>query len=51
LGSKIVYIEGIAVNNYTFYVNNLRYQNAVEVIETVLIIRPDDGQIEPKHVA
>ena len=35
----------------TIYVNNLRSQNVLEVNETVLIIRPDDGPIGLKHVA
>ena len=37
-------------NNYTIYVNNLGPQNVLEVIEPVLIIRPDDGPIGTKHV-
>jgi len=32
-------------------VNNLGSQNVLEVTEPVLIIRPDDGPIGPKHVA
>ena len=31
--------------------NNLGSQNVLEVTEPVLIIRPDDGPIGPKHVA
>jgi hypothetical protein len=37
--------------NYTLYVNNLESQNVLEVNEPVLIVRPDDGPIGPKHVA
>jgi hypothetical protein len=37
--------------NYTIYVNNVGSQNVLEVTEPVLIIRPDDGLIGPKHVA
>jgi len=37
--------------NCTIYVNNLGSQNVLEVNETVLIVRPDDGPIGPKHVA
>jgi len=49
LGSQIVYIASIY--NYTICVNNLGSQNVLEVTEPVLIIRPDDGPIGPKHVA
>ena len=38
-------------NNYIIYVNNLGSQNVLEVNEPVLIVRSDDGQIGPKHVA
>jgi len=64
LASQIVYIDGIVVtmlyginntiqhcNNYTICVNSFGSQNVLEVIEPVLIIRPDDGPIGPKHVA
>ena len=37
-------------NNHTIYVNNLETQNVLEVIEPVLIIKPDDGPMCPKHV-
>jgi hypothetical protein len=50
LGSQIIFIQVIVVNNYTFYVNNLGSQKELEVIETVLIIRPDGGAIKPKRV-
>jgi hypothetical protein len=33
------------------FVNNLGSQNVLEVHEPVLIVRPDDGPIGPKHVA
>jgi hypothetical protein len=38
-------------NNCSIYVNNLGSQNVLEVTEPVLIVRPDDGPIGPKHVA
>jgi hypothetical protein len=37
--------------HHTNYVNNLGSQNVLEVNEPVLIVRPDDGPIGPKHVA
>ena len=37
--------------HHTTYVNNLGSQNVLEVNEPVLIVRPDDGPIGPKHVA
>ena len=33
------------------FVNNLGSQNVLDVNEPVLIVRPDDGPIGPKHVA
>jgi len=36
---------------YTTYVNNLGSQNVLDVNEPVLIARPNDGPIGPKHVA
>jgi len=38
------------VTSYPF-VNNLASQNVLGVNEPVLIVRPDDGAIGPKHVA
>jgi ABC-type long-subunit fatty acid transport system fused permease/ATPase subunit len=33
------------------FVNNLGFQNVLEVNEPVLIVRLDDGPVGPKHVA
>jgi hypothetical protein len=53
LGSKIVYIGGmmLQLQYYTTFVNSLGSQNVLEVLEPVLIVRPDDGPLGPKHVA
>jgi hypothetical protein len=37
--------------HHVTFVNNLGSQNVLDANEPVLIVRPDDGPIGPKHVA
>jgi hypothetical protein len=39
------------LEHHTTFVNNLGSQNVLDVNEPVLIVRPYDGPIGPKHVA
>jgi len=46
-----LYVITTLSGQHTNSVNNLGSQNVLEVNEPVLMVRPDDSPIGPKHVA